>query len=228
MRKRRPASPIALRLGRRDSGALHLAAAPSASASSSPSALRCGEEIPNVGSRPSARARAPADQSLFALGGPPMRAATLPTGFTESLVASGLANPTAMQFAPDGRLFVAEQGGRLRVIKDGALLPTPFLTVTVSSVGERGLLGVAFDPQFRRQPVRVRLLHGDDPGHSQPHQPLHRQRRRRGRRAARSSSSSSTISAARPITTAARCTSVPTASCTRPSARTRTARTRRR
>jgi len=86
--------------------------------------------------------------SLFALGGPPMRAASVPAGFSESLVASGLSNPTAMQFAPDGRLFVAEQGGRLRVIKDGALLPTPFLTVTVSSVGERGLLGIAFDPAF--------------------------------------------------------------------------------
>ena len=77
-----------------------------------------------------------------------MQAATVPTGFSETLVASGLSSPTAMQFAPDGRLFVAEQGGRLRVIKDGVLLPTPFLTVTVSSVGERGLLGVAFDPQF--------------------------------------------------------------------------------
>ncbi len=76
------------------------------------------------------------------------RAATLPTGFTEALVASGLNNPTAMQFAPDGRLFVCEQGGRLRVIKDGVLLSTPFLTVTVSSSGERGLLGVAFDPNF--------------------------------------------------------------------------------
>ncbi len=80
--------------------------------------------------------------------GPPMQAATVPTGFSETLVASGLSSPTAMQFAPDGRLFVAEQGGRLRVIRDGVLLPTPFLTVTVSSVGERGLLGVAFDPEF--------------------------------------------------------------------------------
>ena len=75
-------------------------------------------------------------------------AATLPAGFTEALVASGLNNPTAMQFAPDGRLFVCEQAGRLRVIKNGALLSTPFLTVTVSSSGERGLLGVAFDPNF--------------------------------------------------------------------------------
>ena len=75
-------------------------------------------------------------------------AATLPTTFTETQVAGGLSSPTAMQFAPDGRLFICEQGGRLRVVKDGALLPTPFLTVSVSSAGERGLLGVAFDPAF--------------------------------------------------------------------------------
>ena len=78
----------------------------------------------------------------------PAAAATLPAGFTEAQIAGGLASPTAMQFAPDGRLFVCEQGGRLRVIKDGVLLPTPFLTLTVNSSGERGLLGVAFDPAF--------------------------------------------------------------------------------
>jgi len=75
-------------------------------------------------------------------------AATVPTGFTDSVVASGLSNPTAMAFAPDGRIFVCQQGGALRVIKNGALLATPFLTVTVNSSGERGLLGVAFDPNF--------------------------------------------------------------------------------
>src|SRR5262249_23318066 len=47
-----------------------------------------------------------------------------------------------------GRIFVCEQGGTLRVIKNGTLLATPFLTVTVDSSGERGLLGVAFDPNF--------------------------------------------------------------------------------
>ena len=76
------------------------------------------------------------------------RGATVPAGFTDALVASGLSNPTAMALAPDGRIFVCEQGGALRVIKNGALLPTPFLTVTVDSNGERGLLGVAFDPNF--------------------------------------------------------------------------------
>jgi glucose/arabinose dehydrogenase len=75
-------------------------------------------------------------------------AATVPAGFTDSLVAGGLSNPTAMALAPDGRIFVCQQNGVLRVIKNGALLPTPFLTVTVDSSGERGLLGIAFDPNF--------------------------------------------------------------------------------
>ena len=75
-------------------------------------------------------------------------AATLPAGFVESTVASGLSSPTAMDFAPDGRLFVCLQGGNLRVIKNGVLLPTPFLSLSVDSAGERGLLGIAFDPNF--------------------------------------------------------------------------------
>jgi glucose/arabinose dehydrogenase len=75
-------------------------------------------------------------------------AATLPSGFAENQVAGGLSNPTAMAFAPDGRLFVCQQGGQLRVIKNGALLPTPFVSLTVDSAGERGLLGVTFDPNF--------------------------------------------------------------------------------
>jgi glucose/arabinose dehydrogenase len=76
------------------------------------------------------------------------RAASLPSGFAETQIATGLASPTAMAFSPDGRLFVAEQGGRLRVIKNGNLLATPFVTLSVNSAGERGLLGIAFDPAF--------------------------------------------------------------------------------
>src|SRR6267378_171555 len=76
-----------------------------------------------------------------------LAAATLPSGFMETQI-SGLSSPTAMDFAPDGRLFVCLQSGTLRVIKNGALLPTPFLTLTVDSAGERGLLGIAFDPNF--------------------------------------------------------------------------------
>jgi glucose/arabinose dehydrogenase len=75
-------------------------------------------------------------------------AATLPTGFTETFLTSTLASPTAMALAGDGRIFVCEQAGNLRVIKNGALLATPFVTLTVDSNGERGLLGVTFDPNF--------------------------------------------------------------------------------
>lgn len=72
----------------------------------------------------------------------------LPDGFQEVLVIKGLTSPTAMAFAPDGRLFVTEQTGTVRIITHGRLLPTPFLTVPAMSLVERGLLGIAFDPQF--------------------------------------------------------------------------------
>ena len=78
----------------------------------------------------------------------PVTAATLPPGFAEALVAGGLVKPTAMAIAPDGRIFVCEQEGRLRVVRDGVLLGQPFHTLSVNSTGERGLLGIAFDPNF--------------------------------------------------------------------------------
>jgi glucose/arabinose dehydrogenase len=75
--------------------------------------------------------------------------ANLPSGFSEALFGGGLVRPIAMEFAPDGRLFVSEQGGQLRVVRAGTLLPTPFVTLNVDSQGERGLLGVALDPNFQ-------------------------------------------------------------------------------
>jgi glucose/arabinose dehydrogenase len=74
--------------------------------------------------------------------------AVVPPGFTESVFAAGLSAPTAMALAPDGRVFVAEKGGTLRVVQNGAVLPTPFLTVNVDTASERGLDGVALDPNF--------------------------------------------------------------------------------
>jgi len=85
---------------------------------------------------------------LFILARELVSGAVPPAGFSESIVASGISNPTAMEFAPDGRLFVCQQSGQLRVIKNGTLLATPFLSVTVDSAGERGLLGITFDPNF--------------------------------------------------------------------------------
>jgi glucose/arabinose dehydrogenase len=87
--------------------------------------------------------------SLFAAGWQAADAAAPAAGFVDNTYASGLSGPTAMAWAPDGRLFVNEQTGAVRVITSaGALLPTPFASFTVDSTGERGLLGIAFDPLF--------------------------------------------------------------------------------
>ena len=60
--------------------------------------------------------------------------------------------PTAIAVANDGRVFVDEQSGALRVIKNGALLPTPFIKLTVKGQGgaanEEGLVGLTLDPNF--------------------------------------------------------------------------------
>lgn len=91
----------------------------------------------------------------FILSRPASGEGTLPTGFVQTRFAEGLTNPTAMAFAPDGDLLVAEQRGALQVVgEDGGLQETPFLDISdkVDSVGERGLLGVAFDPEFGLDP----------------------------------------------------------------------------
>ena len=74
-------------------------------------------------------------------------AQTLPAGFSQVFVGN-VTNPTAMSFAPDGRLFILEQGGTVRIVKNGVVLPQPFISLNVNSSGERGLLGIAFDPSF--------------------------------------------------------------------------------
>jgi glucose/arabinose dehydrogenase len=69
-------------------------------------------------------------------------------GFHETIVTTGLDSPVSMAMAPDGRAFVCEQGGRVRVIRDGRLLARPFVTVPTRGDIEEGLLGVTFDPGF--------------------------------------------------------------------------------
>jgi glucose/arabinose dehydrogenase len=88
-------------------------------------------------------------RSLEALERRSLFTVVVPSGFTDELYRGGFTNATAMEFAPDGRLFVCEQGGNLRVIDaGGTLLTTPFVSLDVDSAGERGLLGIAFDPGF--------------------------------------------------------------------------------
>jgi glucose/arabinose dehydrogenase len=69
------------------------------------------------------------------------------------LVGDGLERPVFVGHAGDGsgRLFVLEQAGRIRIVENGALRRRPFLDLTdrVLSGGERGLLGLAFHPEFR-------------------------------------------------------------------------------
>src|SRR5688572_7952100 len=77
----------------------------------------------------------------------------IPSEFKLSLqsIASGLNNPVYLTSpAGDARLFVVEQPGRIRIISGGQVLATPFLDITsrVLSGGERGLLSVAFHPQY--------------------------------------------------------------------------------
>ncbi len=69
-------------------------------------------------------------------------------------VQTGLAWPIALAFASDGRIFFAERNtGNIRIIEGGAVLPTPFYTLTnTATAGERGLLGLALDPGFPSTP----------------------------------------------------------------------------
>ena len=89
-------------------------------------------------------------------------AATYPPGFTETTVFSGLTNPTAVRFAPDGRVFVAEKSGLIKVFDtlsrhDADVFAD--LRTQVHNFWDRGLLGLALDPNFPTQPVRLRALH---------------------------------------------------------------------
>jgi glucose/arabinose dehydrogenase len=91
-------------------------------------------------------------------------ASRLPDGFEESRIVEGLAQPTAIAVAPDGRVFIAEKAGHLRLVRDGALRPTPFLSVAVESSVERGLLGVALSPGFASDgQVYVYYTHPEGP-----------------------------------------------------------------
>ena len=82
---------------------------------------------------------------------------SLPAGFADQVVVSGLYAPRAFEFAPDGRIFILQLGspsspdinfGSVRVFKNGALLPAAALTLNICGDGERGLLGIALDPNF--------------------------------------------------------------------------------
>lgn len=84
---------------------------------------------------------------LWALPG--LLRAQLPPGFVQVQLADGL-DPTAMSVAPDGRVFISEKSGRIRIWRDGRILPEPFLSIKVDNYNERGLGGMVLDPDFER------------------------------------------------------------------------------
>ncbi len=77
-------------------------------------------------------------------------ATTLPLGFYQDLLANGLTQPTSFAQLPDGRILIAEKAGTVRVVKDGAILPTPFIDFRsqVNDYWDHGLIGIAADKDF--------------------------------------------------------------------------------
>ena len=87
---------------------------------------------------------------VYWIAAPTVLATTLPAGFSETNVITGLSAPNSFVFTPDNRILVCQQGGALRIFDiNGAPLGTgTALTLSVTSNSERGLLGIALDPDF--------------------------------------------------------------------------------
>ena len=121
----------------------------------------------------------------------PAAASTLPSGFAETTAFSGLTNPTVVRFAADGRVFVAEKSGLIKVFSSLAdTTPTTFadLRTQVHNFWDRGLLGMALHPDFPANPsVYVLYAHDAAIGGTAPRwgPPAPRPTRARPRRARR-------------------------------------------
>jgi glucose/arabinose dehydrogenase len=95
-----------------------------------------------------------------------LAAAVLPAGFVDEVVLSGLTNPTAIRFAADGRIFVAEKSGIIKVfdnLSDPTAAVFADLRTNVHNYWDRGLLGLALDPAFPARPYIYVLYTFDGP-----------------------------------------------------------------
>ena len=95
---------------------------------------------------------------------PVAHASTLPTGFQDSVVLSGMTNATVLQFASDGRIFVGQKNGVIKVFQSlSDTNPVTFadLSTQVHDYWDRGLLGLALDPGFPATPY-VYVLYAHD------------------------------------------------------------------
>src|ERR1700736_944115 len=91
-----------------------------------------------------------ASVALVSRASPGSAAASLPAGFQDTAVLTGLVNPTDFAFSPDGRVFVTEKRGVLKIFKNlGDTTPTSLdMRVEVHNWWDRGMLGVAVDPHL--------------------------------------------------------------------------------
>jgi glucose/arabinose dehydrogenase len=98
--------------------------------------------------------------------GPAAVASVLPSGFQDTVALSGLTNPTVMQFSPDGRIFVGQKNGVIKVFSSLSD-PNPVIFADLSSevddYWDRGLLGLALDPNFPTRPYVYVLYTYDAP-----------------------------------------------------------------
>ncbi|MCG7578740.1 PQQ-dependent sugar dehydrogenase [Mycolicibacterium sp. OfavD-34-C] len=69
-------------------------------------------------------------------------------GFERAVVVPGLDTPVDFRFLPDGRILVTEKAGAIKVVENGALRDEPVITLSVNTLGERGISGLAVDPDF--------------------------------------------------------------------------------
>ena len=74
--------------------------------------------------------------------------AATPTEYAVETFIRGLDTPWGFEFAPDGRIFISERPGRIRIVERGKLRPEPWMSIDVAAAGEAGLLGLAIDPKF--------------------------------------------------------------------------------
>ena len=84
------------------------------------------------------------------------------TKFKQTTVVEGLERPWSMAWLPDGTMLVTEKAGRLRLIREGQLLPTPIAGLPeVMSSGQGGLMDVSLHPQFtQNQLIYLTYAHG--------------------------------------------------------------------
>jgi glucose/arabinose dehydrogenase len=83
----------------------------------------------------------------------------VPEGFVIETVATGLSEPIALAFTPDGEILIGQRGGTIRVVVDDALLPEPFAELEVLTLGRGRVAGVGRRQRFRDQPICLRVCH---------------------------------------------------------------------